>query len=92
LWRTETIFSPARKQAFLHAYHAGLADAPPLDDLARLCGIMERVIVLRGLSWCFMAHHEYARGLKTLTSPVTRDKIRLYMREMRHLLGLSGGV
>jgi aminoglycoside phosphotransferase (APT) family kinase protein len=89
LWRTETIFSPEHRQRFLGAYRAGLDDAPPLDDVSRLCTIMEQVIVLRGLSWCFMAHHEYARGLKTLTSTLTRDKIRFYMRELTSLLALA---
>jgi hypothetical protein len=89
LWRTDTLFSPARKQAFLRVYRLGRDDAPSMDELSLLCRIMEQVIVLRGLSWCFMAHHEYARGLKALTSPLTRDKILLYMREMTALLAMA---
>lgn len=89
LWRTDTLFSPERKQAFLRTYGQECAGAPCMDELSLLCPIMEQVIVLRGLSWCFMAHHEYARGLKTLTSPLTRDKIRFYMRELTSLLALA---
>lgn len=82
LWRTETVIAPDRRRAFLTAYHAHLDDAPPLEALDRLCAVMERVIVLRGLSWCFMAHHEYAHGMKPLTDPLTREKIGRYMREL----------
>lgn len=82
LWRTETVIAPDRRRAFLAAYHADLDDAPPLEALDRLCAVMERVIVLRGLSWCFMAHHEYSHGMKPLTDPLTREKIGRYMREL----------
>jgi aminoglycoside phosphotransferase (APT) family kinase protein len=91
LWRTETVLAPERKAAFLRAYHAALPDAPPFDEMAGLCAVMERAVVLRGLSWCFMAYHEYEHAGRTLTSELTREKIRLYMRDMRRIIdSLSG--
>jgi aminoglycoside phosphotransferase (APT) family kinase protein len=91
LWRTETVLAPERKTAFLRAYHAALPDAPPLEELLSLCAVMERAVVLRGLSWCFMAHHEYEHAGRTLTSDLTRDRIRLYMRDMGRIIdSLSG--
>ena len=47
---------------------------------------MEQVIILRGLSWCFMAHHEYSHASRTLTNAQTREKISLYMRDLRRLI------
>lgn len=90
LWRTETVLPRTRKRDFLRAYRASLPGAPPLDELIPLCRTMERVIVLRGLSWCFMAHHEYAHELKPLTSDLTRNRIDLYMRDMDRLLAPPG--
>jgi aminoglycoside phosphotransferase (APT) family kinase protein len=82
LWRTETVITPEDRMVFLKAYRSGLDQAPPLDTLDRLCAVMEMVIILRGLSWCFMAHHEYEQASKPLTDAVTREKINRYMREM----------
>jgi aminoglycoside phosphotransferase (APT) family kinase protein len=86
LWRTETVIDPERRGAFLNAYRSGLDHAPPPDIVDRLCAVMERVIVLRGLSWSFMAHHEYATASKSLTDDVTRSKIERYMREMDRII------
>jgi len=82
LWRTETVITPDRRRAFLAAYHRQLDDPPPLEHIERLCAVMERVIILRGLSWCFMAHHEYSGNSRALTSEITRRKIDRYMRDM----------
>jgi aminoglycoside phosphotransferase (APT) family kinase protein len=86
LWRTETVITPRQRTEFLAAYRADLDDAPPLEELDLLCGVMERTVILRGLSWCFMAHHEYAKAMKPLTSDLTRRKIALYMRDMDRII------
>lgn len=90
LWRTETVISPENRLAFLKAYRSGLDQAPPMDTLDRLCAVMEMVIILRGLSWCFMAHHEYENAAKPLTDAVTRRKIDRYMREMDAIIPKPG--
>ena len=86
LWRTETVLTRQQRTDFLAAYHAALDDPPPLEELDRLCDVMERAVILRGLSWCFMAHHEYANAMKPLTSDLTREKIALYMRDMDRII------
>lgn len=86
LWKTETLFSPEQKHNFLKAYHHHLTDPPALEEIIQLCRVMEQVIILRGLSWCFMAHHEYANATKPLTNERTREKIGLYMRDMDRLI------
>jgi Ser/Thr protein kinase RdoA (MazF antagonist) len=86
LWKTDTLFNDAQKKDFLRAYHRRLPDPPPLESLLHLCRVMEQVIILRGLSWCFMAHHEYAHGAKSLTDERTRARIDLYMRDMDRLI------
>jgi len=86
LWKTETLFTHGQKQDFLQAYHHLLADAPPVEQLQALCGVMEQVIILRGLSWCFMAHHEYSRHSRSLTNAQTWEKIGLYMRDIERII------
>ena len=86
LWKTETIFSPQQKRDFLKAYHRRLENPPALEELLRLSRIMEQVIILRGLSWCFMAHHEYTHAAKPLTDEGTRERIELYMRDMERII------
>lgn len=86
LWKTSTLYSPDQKQNFLKAYHHHLPDPPALEEIMHLCRIMEQVIILRGLSWSFMAHHEYANAAKPLTNEHTREKIGLYMRDMDRLI------
>jgi thiamine kinase-like enzyme len=86
LWKTETLFTCEQKTDFLRAYHRQLPDPPPWKDLLHLCRVMEQVIILRGLSWCFMAHHEYAHAAKSLTDERTRARIDLYMRDMDRLI------
>lgn len=88
LWRTETVIGPDRRRAFLAAYHDALDAAPPLEALDRLCAVMEKAVILRGLSWCFMASHEYAHGMKPLTDSLTREKIGLYMRDMQRIIDM----
>jgi aminoglycoside phosphotransferase (APT) family kinase protein len=87
LWKTETLFSREQKDDFLKAYHRHLPDPPALEELMHLSRIMEQVIVLRGLSWCFMAHHEYTHAAKPLTDTRTREKIELYMRDLDRIIG-----
>lgn len=86
LWKTNTLFSAEQKEDFLRAYHRRLPKPPPMEALLHLCRIMEQVIILRGLSWCFMAHHEYENALKPLTDEHTRQRIDLYMRDMERLI------
>jgi aminoglycoside phosphotransferase (APT) family kinase protein len=86
LWKTSTVFTQEQKNDFLKAYHRELPDPPALEKLVHLSGIMEQVIILRGLSWCFMAHHEYKNGLKPLTDEHTRQRIALYMQDMERIM------
>lgn len=85
LWRTESVLSQEQKNAFLNAYARELPQAPPMEQLRTLCAIMEQATVLRGLSWCFMAHYEYATT-RALTSEQTARTISRYMREIERFV------
>jgi hypothetical protein len=47
---------------------------------------MERVILLRALSWCYMAYHEYTGKSRALTCDVTFSKIVSYLDEAQCFL------
>lgn len=82
LWKTETLYRTEQKHAFLTAYQSALDNSPDLEELTTCCKLMERVIVLRGLSWCHMAYHEYSNADRALCNAETWVKIQSYMREM----------
>lgn len=85
-WKSETLFTPKQKNEFLQAYHRQLPKAPVLEEVIHLSRIMEQVIILRGLSWCFMAHHEYTHAAKPLTDAGTRAKIELYVQNLDQII------
>lgn len=68
LWKTDYTFDAPARSAFLDAYAAAIGergvtlDRQQLDEATR---VMERTILLRGLSWCAMAWHEYTRDNNT---------------------------
>lgn len=86
LWKTDCRLEPEEKRAFLEAYrHSGHLPIP-LDELEEKTSAMERVILLRALSWCYMAYHEYAGGGRPLTNATTWKKILSYLDQARCFL------
>ena len=89
-WKTDYVFDTASRRAVLAAYRTGLmnrgAVAPPLDTLARLTRALERTIVLRGLSWCYMAYYEYSGTDRPIRNEHTARVIRSYLDEAEALI------
>ncbi len=65
LWKTDYVFDAQARAGFLreycHALHEAGAAVPPWDMLDEQTRVLERTILLRGLSWCYMAWYEYTR-------------------------------
>ncbi|WP_462326929.1 aminoglycoside phosphotransferase family protein [Desulfobaculum sp.] len=76
LWKTKHRYTAEQKQDFVAAYlrHAGLA--MPIDDAMYRADLMERTILLRAMSWCYMAYHEYTRSDRALTNDHTFTTIQ----------------
>jgi hypothetical protein len=87
LWKDEYRFTPETRSEFLREYWKAADGVPSFDELESRTAIMERVILLRAYSWCYMAYAEYTRG-KTLSDSVTLRKIKYYFAQMEHLLGV----
>jgi hypothetical protein len=83
LWKTGFTFDAASRAAFLDAYRAALGDAgqpaPGAGECAAKADVMVRAVLLRGLSWCLMAWHEYAGGGRALAHADTFRTIERYL-------------
>ena len=57
-----------------------------LEDLILKTRVMEKTILLRALSWCFMAWYEYTRTERPLQNPDTFAKIKQYLADIPWIL------
>jgi len=91
LWKTDVCLSKDEKRAFLSAYHRAVCnlDASPEIDFSQLAEktrLMERTILLRALSWCFMAWYEYTQTQRALQNRETFNKIEQYLSDIPWIL------
>lgn len=86
-WKRDFVYTREQKRAFLANYlrHAGLD--LDLDAALLRTEVLERTILLRALSWCFMAWFEYTRQERALKNQDTFAKIEQYLGQMEELLG-----
>ncbi|MFI3272508.1 MAG: aminoglycoside phosphotransferase family protein [Pseudomonadota bacterium] len=89
LWKTDTVLNETDRQRFLIAYRDALLQVSPrpqgvpsLDQLTTLTNVLIRTVLLRGLSWCFMAWKEYATGNRAMVHEHTRVTIQRYMADL----------
>ncbi|MDJ0624667.1 MAG: aminoglycoside phosphotransferase family protein [Desulfocapsaceae bacterium] len=81
LWKTSFRFSEEEKYAFLGQYLAAGDTGLAVDEVYEKTRLMERVILLRALSWCYMAYHEYTAADRELTHDDTFTTITSYLDE-----------
>jgi thiamine kinase-like enzyme len=88
LWKTDHVFSEEEKIYFLEEYRERGAPSIPMDELRSKTRLLERTILLRGLSWCYMAYYEYTRADRALVHSETEKTIKRYMDRVDWFLGL----
>ncbi len=81
LWKTDYRFSEQEKLKFLQHYIDAGNLAFSVDEMYEKTRLMERVILLRALSWCYMAYHEYAVAERKLAHDDTFNTITSYLEE-----------
>lgn len=86
LWKSEFRFDPSSRRAFLNAYANALSNPPRFERLDRLTWVLEQTILLRALSWCYMAYVEYTQQERALRNEQTFARIRSYLRSADELL------
>ena len=86
LWKSDTILTPDEKKGFLAAYHQEACPHMDMDELVLKTRVMEKTILLRALSWCFMAWYEYTQTERPLRNPQTFAKIKHYLADIPWIL------
>ena len=86
LWKTDFRFDAAGKRAFIQDYLTKAELDTDLETALRCTEIMEQTILLRALSWCFMAHYEYTQQDRALSNQDTLETITRYLDDMECFL------
>ncbi|MBG0778434.1 MAG: aminoglycoside phosphotransferase family protein [Desulfotignum balticum] len=86
LWKTDILLTPADKKTFLQTYHQQACPDMPFADLVEKSHVMEKTILLRALSWCFMAWYEYTHTNRPIRNPDTFAKIQQYLSDIPWIL------
>jgi aminoglycoside phosphotransferase (APT) family kinase protein len=86
LWKTDTVLSREDRHRFLSAYHRDACPDMRLEDLKEKSLVMEKTILLRALSWCFMAWYEYTQTDRPIRNPDTFAKIEQYLSDIPWIL------
>lgn len=81
LWKSGYRFDRAARLDFLRAYATAAGLRIPLEELSRKTEVLERTILLRALSWCYMAYYEYTRRERSIRNNDTFATIRRYLDE-----------
>lgn len=81
LWKTGYRFSEEDKREFLRIYLENSPARLSIEDAYEKTLMMEKVILLRALSWCYMAYHEYTAETRELAHNDTFATITRYLDE-----------
>jgi len=79
LWKTQYRFDSEARELFLKDYAQGAKLDMDMKTILHCTEIMERTILLRALSWCYMAHYEYTHSNRALKNEATFKTIGQYL-------------
>lgn len=82
LWKSDFRFDGQGRKDFVAEYLRRAGISMSLNDAVFGADIMERTILLRAMSWCFMAWYEYTRPGRELKDEFTFGRINRYLDEM----------
>jgi thiamine kinase-like enzyme len=82
LWKTDKVFTIDEKNSFLDTYRTVSGLNESLETIIEQTRIMEKVILLRALSWCYMAYYEYSKTDRSLKNEFTFKKIKNYLENI----------
>ena len=86
LWKTDVCLTKDEKRVFLSAYHQTACPEIDFNELVEKTLLMERTILLRALSWCYMAWYEYTQTDRALQNRDTFTKIEQYLSDIPWIL------
>jgi len=79
LWKSDFKFTPEGRLDFLQQYYHLITPGFSFDELEFKTAMLEKTILLRALSWCFMAYVEYTSQERVLKDQTTFNKIKAYL-------------
>lgn len=88
-WKTEFTFDSTGRMDFLRAYLKARYNSEHPDELEALhlrTQVLERTILLRALSWCYMAWYEYKLQDRALRDDFTFKRIASYLDNIEWIL------
>ncbi len=86
LWKSDYRFTAEARAAFLHEYANALPSAVDPPRLDTLTAVLEQTILLRALSWCYMAYVEYTSEHRALKNAHTYSRITHYLTHVDEYL------
>jgi hypothetical protein len=86
LWKSDFRFTPDQRIHFLKLYYNLILPGVSFEALEFKTTLLEKTILLRALSWCFMAWYEYTGSQRTLTHDTTFNKIKSYLENIECFL------
>jgi aminoglycoside phosphotransferase (APT) family kinase protein len=86
LWKSDVLLTADEKIQFLRAYHKKAGLKMDLGELIEKTRMMEKTILLRALSWCYMAWYEYTQTDRPLQNRDTFSKITRYLDDIPWIL------
>lgn len=88
LWKSAFTADKKQRISFLKQYVSHRAKNPGFNvkDAEEKLKLMENTILLRGLSWCCMAHYEYTSGIKEIRNEQTLRTIKKFMDDIEWFL------
>ena len=81
LWKSNVVISREERKKFLKRYRALLHVDLSIEEIDEKTALLEKTILLRALSWCYMAYYEYTYLERNLRNEYTFKKIRTYLDE-----------
>lgn len=87
LWKSDHLLQPQDKDRFLKVYQEEAGLDLRLEELRQKTRVLEKTILLRALSWCFMAYYEYTMTHRPIQNQDTFAKIKQYLADIPWILG-----
>jgi aminoglycoside phosphotransferase (APT) family kinase protein len=86
LWKTDFVFGKKEKYSFLKKYFELSEEGIDFHEFTYKTELLVKTILLRALSWCFMAFFEYTSIERPLKNELTFKKIRNYLDEIESFI------
>lgn len=82
LWKSDVVYTDTEKRSFLSGYKACGSVDLPLEELWFKTRLLEKTILLRALSWCYLAYYEYTHTQRHLKNRETLGRIVMYLNDI----------